>query len=94
MIHFVFPTEEVRLLLWNRILPPQAELDEELDLEFFARNFELAGSNIKEVLTNAAYMAAAEQRGIANRDLVEAVRMNFAKYGKVLTMDDFGYLGR
>lgn len=94
MIHFVFPAEEVRLLLWKRILPPQAELAEELDLEFFARNFELAGSNIKEVLTNAAYMAAAEQRGIANRDLVEAVRMNFSKYGKTLTMDDFGYLGR
>ena len=93
MIHFVFPTEDVRLLLWKRILPPQAKLEEELDLEFFARNFELAGSNIKEILTNAAYMAAAEQRGIANRDIVEAVRMNFSKYGKALTMDDFGYLG-
>lgn len=94
MIHFVFPTEDVRLTLWKRILPPQAELSEELDLEFFARNFELAGSNIKEVLTNAAYMAAAEHRGIANRDIVEAIRLNFAKYGKILTMDDFGYLGR
>lgn len=94
MIHFVFPEEEVRLRLWNRILPPQAELDEELDLEFFARNFELAGSNIKEVLTNAAYMAAAGHRGISNRDIVEAIRLNFGKYGKVLTADDFGYLGR
>lgn len=94
MIHFVFPTKEVRLRLWRQILPPQARLEEELDLEFFAGNFELAGSNIKEVLTNAAYMAAAEHRGMANRDIVEAVRLNFSKYGKVLTRDDFGYLGQ
>ena len=94
MIHFVFPGEDVRLTLWKRILPPEAQLEEELDLEFFARNFELAGSNIKEVLTNAAYMAAAEHRGLANRDVVEAIRLNFAKYGKILTMDDFGYLGK
>lgn len=94
MIHFVFPAEDVRLKLWQRILPSQAELSEELDLEFFAKNFELAGSNIKEILTNAAYMAAAEGRGLQNRDIVEAVKLNFAKYGKILTMDDFGYLGK
>lgn len=94
MIHFVFPSEDVRLLLWKRILPKQAELEEDLDLEFFARKFELAGSNIKEVLTNAAYMAAAEHRGIGNRDIVEAIKLNFSKYGKTLTMDDFGYLGK
>ena len=94
MIHFVFPAEEVRLQLWKRILPPQARLEEELDLEFFAGSFELAGSNIKEVLTNAAYLAASEHRGMANRDIVEAVRLNFAKYGKVLTREDFGYLGQ
>lgn len=94
MIHFVFPAEDVRRRLWTTIIPPQAVYEEEIDFEFFARNFELAGSNIKEILTNAAYLAAAKHRGIANEDIVEAVTLNYAKYGKILTSEDFGYLGR
>lgn len=93
MIHFVFPTPEVRLRLWKTILPDTAVLEEEIDFEFFANNFELSGSNIKEILTNAAYIAASEHTGIANRHIVEAVKLNFKKYGKILTNEDFGYLG-
>ena len=94
MINFVFPPGDVRLRLWTTIIPAKAEFEEEIDFEFFARNFELSGSNIKEILTNAAYIAAAKHRGLANEDVVEAVKLNFAKYGKVLTSEDFGYLGR
>ena len=93
MINFVFPTPAVRLKLWKTILPETAVLEEEIDFEFFAKNFELAGSNIKEVLTNAAYLAASENTGIANRHIVEAVKLNFKKYGKILSNEDFGYLG-
>lgn len=94
MINFVFPPENVRCRLWTTIIPAQAVYAEEIDFEFFARNFELSGSNIKEILTNAAYMAAAKHRGLLNEDIVAAVKLNFAKYGKILTAEDFGYLGQ
>lgn len=93
MINFVFPTPEVRLTLWKTIIPKTAALEEEIDFEFFAENFELPGSNIKDILTNAAYIAASEHTGIANRHIVEAVKLNFKKYGKILSKEDFGYLG-
>ena len=93
IIRIAFPPADVRLSLWRSMLPPEVEYEEELDLEFFAANFELSGSSIKEILINAAYMAAAEHRGLANRDLVEAVKLNYLKYEKILTKDDFGYLG-
>ena len=93
MINFVFPTPAVRLMLWKTIIPKTAVLEEEIDFEFFAKNFELAGSNIKDILTNAAYIAASEHTGIANRHIVEAVKLNFKKYGKILSNEDFGYLG-
>lgn len=93
MINFVFPTPAVRLKLWKKIIPKTAVLEEEIDFEFFANNFELAGSNIKDILTNAAYIAASEHTGIANRHIVEAVKLNFKKYGKILSNEDFGYLG-
>ena len=94
MINFVFPDPAVRLRLWKKILPAQARTDEPLDLEFFAERFELSGSNIKEILTNAAYLAAAQGTGIKNRHIIEAVKLNFSKYGKTLTNADFGYLGQ
>jgi ATP-dependent 26S proteasome regulatory subunit len=93
MINFVFPTPEVRLKLWKTVLPKKVVLEEEIDFEFFAYNFELAGSNIKDILTTAAYIAASEHTGLANRHIVEAVKLNFKKYGKILTNEDFGYLG-
>lgn len=92
MINFVFPSADVRQRLWTTIIPAKVVYEEEIDFDFFARNFELSGSNIKEILTNAAYLAAAEHRGLANRDIIEAVKLNFAKYGKILTAEDFGYL--
>ena len=93
MINFVFPTPEVRLKLWRKILPAAARCDEPIDFEFFAERFELSGSNIKEILTNAAYLAASEGEGIRNCHIIEAIKLNFSKYGKILTNADFDYLG-
>ncbi len=93
MVHFVFPDAEVRKKLWRTILPGGVPLDEDVDFDFFADRFELAGSGIKEVLHNAAYLAAAEDRGLMNKDVIEALCLHFAKLGRVLNREDFGYLG-
>lgn len=92
MINFVFPDPEVRLDLWKKILPSTAKTDENLDLEFFAEKFELSGSNIKEILTNAAFIAASQGTGIKNIHIIEAIKLNYSKYGKILTDADFDYL--
>lgn len=93
IINIAFPDRDVRLRLWQTTLPKETACEEELDFEFFADHFELSGSSIKEILTNAAYLAASEHRGLKNCDIVEAVKLNYAKYGKILTVNDFGYLG-
>lgn len=93
MVDFRFPQKETRRVLWRRLLPQQAPREEGLDLDFFADEFELSGSQIKEILLNAAYMAASDSGQIENRHIKEAVRLNYSKYGKVLTKLDFGYLG-
>lgn len=92
MVNFPFPLADVRLRLWETILPKALPMEEEIDFSFFAEQFELSGSGIKEILTNAAFLAASENRGLKNEDIAEAVRLNFAKYGKILTKEDFGYL--
>ncbi len=92
IIQFAFPQAPVRLKLWKTILPDSVPCAEELDFEYYAEHFELSGSSIKEILTNAAYIAAASKEALANRHIIEAVRMNYAKYGKILSDSDFGYL--
>lgn len=92
MVNFAFPTPDVRLQLWTTILPKDVPCEEELDFEFYAEHFELSGSNIKEILTNASFIAASEGSKLANRHIIEAIKLNFSKYGKVLTNEDFGYL--
>lgn len=93
MIPFRMPDAETRRLLWKQMLPKQAPAEEDLDLAFFAEKFELSGSEIKDAMLHAAYMAAAEGAEIGNRHVMEAVRLGCAKYGKVLTKENFGYMG-
>lgn len=92
IIKFTFPTREVRLKLWKSILPDEVPRDEDIDFEFYAENFELSGSSIKEILINASYLAAAKGVGLLNSHIIESVKLNYLKYGKVLSDRDFGYL--
>ncbi len=89
MVRFAFPDEDVRLTLWQTILPKGVPRDEEIDFDFFAKQFELPGSGIKEVLKNASYLAAAEDRGLNNNDIEVALKYYFAKLGKVLGREEF-----
>lgn len=92
MIKFAYPSKEIRLKLWTSILPEQVPCEEELDLAFFSEHFELSGSSIKEILISAAFMAASRQSRLCNLDIIEAIKMNYIKYGKTLSNEEFGYL--
>lgn len=92
MVKFALPSEELRIKLWHSILPKKVPCEETLELEFFAKKFELSPSSIKEILTSAAFLAAASNRGMTNLDIIEAVKMNYSKYGKNLTNEEFEYL--
>lgn len=89
IIRFSFPSAAVRLKLWESMIPPKAQLMEELNLGFYAHQFELAGSSIKEVIMSAAYLAASGEGGIGNCHIKEALSVYFAKYGRHVTSHDF-----
>lgn len=101
-IKFEQPNEQTRLELWNKILPQTVQFSEDLDIGHFAEKFELSGSNIKAILYNAAYMAAAELQE-ENRQadtivihpvhLVKALQMEYDKLGMYLQRSDLGVYG-
>lgn len=92
MIPFRFPDVETRKKLWHSLIPDKTPLEDGIDLDFFAETFELSGSQIKEILWNAAYIAVADQKPLGNEQLKEATMWNYMKYRKQLTKEDFGYL--
>ena len=93
IIHFPFPDGDQRRLLWRTAFPAQAPLDEDVDLEFLAKTFEMSGAMIKNSAVSAAFLAAAGERSIAMRDVLYAVQKQFLKYGKRLSAQDFGPYG-
>ena len=84
------PDEQTRLALWKSILPDGVKLSKDIDFEFFARNFDLSGSEIKAVLYNAMYMAAVEDRPLGNGDLVRSIRIRSEKHGTMNDLAEFG----
>jgi len=89
VIDFPRPSEAERERLWRRMLPPQAPLSEDVDFRFLARQFDLAGGDIRNVALEAAFLAAQDGRVISMRCVVEAMARQFAKQGKTATAAEF-----
>ena len=88
VVDFPFPDADMRALLWRSIVPVKAPVAPDVDFDFLAR-FELSGSAIKNVIVNAAFLAAAAGQPLGMRALLAAVKNEFSKSGKVLSKQDF-----
>lgn len=84
-IPFPFPDEAHRHRIWQAVWPQEAPLAEDVDLEGLARQFKLAGGNIKNIALASAFLAVEENSAIAMHHLVQATRREYQKMGKVLS---------
>ncbi len=88
LIDFPFPSRENREVIWRKMFPPQAPL-EDIDFTFLAR-LEIAGGNIRNIAVNAAFLASAEGAPIRTGHVMRAVRQEYAKIDKLVTEAEFG----
>ncbi len=79
------PDAATRLKLYEKILPEKTPKDNDINLKYYADNFELSGSEIKEVLYSAAFMAAAENKKLANRHILQSLKLQQEKTGKIVS---------
>lgn len=93
IIQFPQPEEADRLRIWQTIWPPATPCSPDLDLAFLARNFKLAGGNIKNIALAAAFLAADDGQVITINHLVWATRRELQKMGKTAVPHDFGPYG-
>jgi AAA+ superfamily predicted ATPase len=89
-IDFPFPEEADRLRIWRKVFPPEAPLETDIDLAFMARQFRLAGGNIRNIALLAAFLAAEDGTAIGMAHVIRAARREYQKLGKLVTEADFG----
>lgn len=87
VIEFPMPGEHERLNIWRRAIPRQVEAD--VDFDFLAAEYALAGGNIRSIVLNACLQAAA--RSVRPRldmeTVMRAVAREYEKLGRPLTSE-------
>ena len=83
LVQFPFPDESARKEIWQRQIPSGAPVDR-IDFTALAR-LQLSGGNIRSVVLNAAFHAAARHESIGQDALMLAARAELAKLERGFT---------
>jgi ATP-dependent 26S proteasome regulatory subunit len=89
-VEFPFPEEVYRYKIWRSLFPKEAPVSDDIEFEFLAKRFKLAGGNIKNIIVNAAFLAAEESEVIGMEHVIKAAKWEFQKIGKVCSQSEFG----
>lgn len=84
LIDFPFPDAEYRLRLWQAHFPTQAPLAQDIDLNYIADQYRLAGGNIRNAAIAAAFLAATDGSVIGRVHLQGAIRREHQKMGRLI----------
>jgi hypothetical protein len=89
VVDFPFPEAEDRRRIWRLVLPSEAPVAGDLDLDFLAAQFKLSGGAIRNCSLVAAFRAADEGSAIGMSHLVRAVAQEYGKQGRLTLEADF-----
>jgi hypothetical protein len=89
VIDFPFPEPEDRARIWRLVLPGEAPIGDDVDTDFLAAQFKLAGGGIRNASLAAAFLAAEDGGVIGMRHLVRGVALEYAKLGRLTLEADF-----
>ena len=89
-IHFSMPDEATRKLLWKDMLEHSDLINDSSTIDALASQFELTGSNIKNIVRNAEFLAIMSGRKLSITDIVMAIKIEYEKLGKICNSATFG----
>ncbi|MDV2996750.1 MAG: ATP-dependent zinc metalloprotease FtsH [Chroococcidiopsis sp. SAG 2025] len=84
IIEFPLPNDRDRHRIWQQIWSDRAPLSDDLDLDLVAKRLEITGAEIRNIAVAAAFLAASEGQSITMRHLLQAIRREYQKLGKIL----------
>jgi hypothetical protein len=82
IVDFPMPGPEDRTRIWQASFPEGAPLASDVNLELLAKSLQISGANIKNIATNAAFLAAAKDSAIGMEEVSRATRREYEKEGK------------
>jgi len=88
-VEFPLPGQADRYAIWKQHFPSSAPVSADLDFDFLASRLNVTGGNIKNIVMNAAFLAAANSGAINMKHVVHATRREFEKIGRLCTDADF-----
>jgi SpoVK/Ycf46/Vps4 family AAA+-type ATPase len=83
IIEFQLPNEKQRHQIWQKVFPHQTPQEPDLGLQFLAHHFELTGANIRNIALMSAFLAAATQEKVGKQHIIQALRREYQKMGKI-----------
>ena len=90
-IEFPFPKAKDRRRIWERMWPDNTPRNNDMDLDFMAQHFEVAGGNIRNIALAAAFLAADDSGEVNMIHLIQATQREYQKMGKVIVDGEFGH---
>jgi SpoVK/Ycf46/Vps4 family AAA+-type ATPase len=90
VVQFPLPEEPERLRIWQGVFPAATPRGDDMDLGFMAKQFKLAGGNIKNIAVASAFLAAEDGARVSMRHLLWATRRELQKMGKSLSAGELG----
>jgi hypothetical protein len=89
VLEFPMPDEQHRERLWHQMFPPEVPLGADVDCGFLAKQFPIAGGDIRNVALDAAFLAAQDGQIITMAELIRAMARQLMKQGKIPSTADF-----
>jgi vesicle-fusing ATPase len=91
VVDFPLPGVAERLRIWQTVIPEGVDATQ-LDLPFLAQRFALAGGHIRAIVFHACLQSAGEHaaRVLTMPVVIRAVRREFDKLDRAISLDQFG----
>jgi SpoVK/Ycf46/Vps4 family AAA+-type ATPase len=84
VVEFPFPDDAQRRQIWELLFPPETPRSEDIDFDLLARQFRIAGGNIKNIVLGSAFLAASDGGRVDMTHLWQSAQREYQKLGKVL----------
>jgi hypothetical protein len=97
VVDFPLPDAQERKRIWEQVIPPGADASE-LEFEFLAEQFQLAGGNIRSIIFNACLQCAdgtaLKGNGAAGslemKEIIVAIKREYDKLNRTLSLEQYG----
>jgi DNA polymerase III delta prime subunit len=89
VVEFPLPDETHRERLWRGMFPAEVPMSGDVDFQFLAKQFPIAGGDIRNVALDAAFLAAQDGKLVTMKQLAKALARQMMKQGKIPSATDF-----